>query len=511
MSLRIYKSKRDFKVTTEPESGGSKPGSKKLRFVIQKHDATRLHFDLRLEMGGTLVSWAVPKGMPMVKGEKRLAIKVEDHPVSYIAFEEVIPKGQYGGGTVQVWDYGTYEPQSAAPVKELKGGKLHFTLHGTKLSGEWYLVRLEEDNQWLVIRGGKDHPKLSKAQTDESALSGKSMTQLAQTKKTLSALKAEFIEPMKARMAERAPTGDWLYEVKFDGFRALAFKEAGSVHLLSRTNHDLGGKFPDIAEALQSLRAEEAVVDGEIVALDSAGRSSFQMLQAYELGQERPALCYYVFDLLALRGKSLRALPLEERRAKLQSILPAASDVVRFSPSLGNDADSLLDKVRSLGMEGLIGKRASSIYEAGRRTGAWIKLKVVMEQEFVVGGYTEPTGSREHIGALLVGVHDGSKLVYAGKVGTGFNQAILRNLAARFKTLASATCPFADLPEKRAGHFGQGMTACKMKGCHWLKPQLVCQIKFAEWTKDARLRQPVYLGLREDKKARKVVRERSQS
>lgn len=281
MSLHDYKRKRDFTITSEPSGGGSKTDKKRQRFVIQKHDATRLHFDFRLEMGGTLVSWAVPKGMPMVKGEKRLAIKVEDHPVSYIDFEGVIPKGQYGGGTVQVWDYGTYEPQSKAPVKELRGGKLHFSLQGGKLSGEWYLVRLKEDNQWLVIRGGEDHPKLGKAKAEASALSGKSMAQLEKVEKqekAPAASTAEFVEPMKARMVERVPTGDWLFEVKFDGFRALAYKEAEAVQLLSRTNHDLTGKFSEIAEAMKELKAHDAIMDGEIVALDAKGRSSFQTI-----------------------------------------------------------------------------------------------------------------------------------------------------------------------------------------------------------------------------------------
>ncbi len=549
-SLKEYKRKRNFKVTAEPEGRVEKRPGGHARFVIQKHDATRLHYDFRLEMGGTLVSWAVPKGLPMARGEKHLAVKVEDHPVSYISFEGTIPQGEYGGGTVQVWDQGTYEPLTRTPKKDLEGGKLHFVLKGKKLTGEWYLVRIKgEENQWLIIRGGEDHKKLSRKSDASSARSGKTMAELSkvgrvwhsrpahedangrgslrerlaavrsvgekpskaprETKgaKKGPAMKARFIEPMKARLQESVPPGSWLYEIKFDGFRAVAYKEGKMVHLLSRTNHDLAAKFPDVTEALAELGAADAIVDGEIVALDKEGRSSFQLLQAYELGQERPPLCYYVFDLLAVDGKSTRGLPLEARREKLQAILPESSDIIRFSSSLGTDAEKLLKKAGSLGLEGLIGKRKGSLYEAGQRSGAWIKLKLVKEQEFVIGGYTEPTGTRKHLGALLVGVHEKGRLVYSGKVGTGYTGAVLKDLHERFKKVARTTCPFTDLPEEREGRYGQGITASVMKTCHWLKPVLVCQVKFSEWTRDHRLRQPVYLGLREDKNAKSVTRE----
>ena len=559
MSLTEYKRKRNFAITAEPEGRVAKGAAtgREQRFVIQKHDASRLHYDFRLEMGGVLVSWAVPKGLGLIKGEKHLAVKVEDHPVSYIDFEGIIPEGQYGGGTVQVWDQGTYEPLSKTPKKELEGGKLHVMLKGKKLNGEWYLVRLkDEDNQWLIIKGGEDHKKLTKKAEDTSALSGKTLAQLsegdrvwnsnethheqgqergngddheekepkdlkarlARTAKTarkpkaapeakVVKMKGKFLEPMKARIEDAPPPGDWEFEIKFDGFRALAYKEGKAVHLLSRTNHDLAPKFPEITEALQALRASDAIVDGEIVALDSKGRSSFQLLQAFELGQERPPLCFYAFDILELKGKSTRDLPLGERREKLQSILPEDNSVVRFSSALGTNEKPLLKKAAKLGLEGLIGKRKDSVYEAGKRSGAWIKLKLVKQQEFIIGGYTEPSGSRQHIGALLVGVQEKGRLVYAGKVGTGFNHAMLRDLYAQFKKLERATCPFSDLPEEREGRYGQGITARVMKSCHWIKPELVCQIKFSEWTNDDRLRQPVYLGLREDKVAKKVVRE----
>lgn len=553
-SLKEYKRKRNFAITAEPEGRVEKTKRKQPRFVIQKHDASRLHYDFRLEMGGTLVSWAVPKGLPLVKGEKHLAVKVEDHPISYIDFEGTIPQGQYGGGTVQVWDRGTYEPLSKTPQKELDGGKLHVMLKGKKLNGEWYLVRLKgEENQWLIIKGGEDHKKLSKKADAESALSGKTMTQLAKsghvwqsnrsdagsgnghgslkerlaaaresTKKPRKvaatkartnsakkkpAMKAKFLEPMKARIEDKVPVGDWIYEIKFDGFRAVTYKEGKAVHLLSRTNHDLAEKFPDVVEAMEGMDVRSAIIDGEIVALDKEGRSSFQLLQAYELGQERPPLCYYVFDILALNGKSTRDLPLEERREKLKAILPESSDIIRFSSSIGTDAEKLLKKAGDLGLEGLIGKRKGSRYEVGQRSGAWVKLKIVKEQEFVIGGYTPPGGTRQHIGALLVGVYEKGKLVYSGKVGTGYTGAVLKDLHTRFQKIASEKCPFTGLPEEREGRYGQGITASVMKKCHWLKPVLVCQVKFSEWTRDDRLRQPVYLGLRDDKKAKDVIRE----
>jgi bifunctional non-homologous end joining protein LigD len=317
----------------------------------------------------------------------------------------------------------------------------------------------------------------------------------------------KFIVPMMARLLAQPPPGDWQYEIKFDGFRALAYKDGDNVHVLSRNNHDLAEKFPEVADAIPSLRAEEAIVDGEIVALDKDGRSSFQLLQAYALGQERPPLCYYVFDLLSLEGKSVRDLPLEERRKKLEAILPRKQDVIRYSTSLGSDAPALLEKAAKLGLEGLIGKRTGSLYEAGKRTGTWIKLKLVKEQEFVIGGYTDPGGSRKHFGALLVGVQKKGKLVYAGKVGTGFNEAMLKDLFRRFKPLARKECPFVDLPEEREGRYGQGITASVMKKCHWVKPSLVSQLKFTEWTGEGRLRHPAFMGLREDKSAKDVIRE----
>ena len=529
MSLKEYVRKRNFGKTPEP--GGEKAAAKAgHRFVIQKHDASRLHYDFRLEMGGVLKSWAVPKGVPFVKGEKRLAVQTEDHPLAYIDFEGSIPEGQYGGGTVMVWDQGTYEPLSKTPAKELAGGKLHFVLHGSKLEGEWYLVRLRNGDQWLLIRRGADMKAVSKKQEDTSVLSGRSMRELSKgdrvwesksaAKKVSASRKPkrsvrpaplpEFVEPMKAKLAAAAPKGDWIYEIKFDGFRALALKGGSQARLLSRNEKDLGGKFPELMESILALPAQDGIVDGEIVALDEKGRSSFQLLQARELGQERPPLFFYAFDLLQLDGKSLIGEPLEERKEKLAKLLAGSKGEVRFSAALNSNVKRLLEQARSLGLEGLIGKRAGSAYEPGKRSGAWIKLKLQQEQEFVIGGYTDPEGSRPHFGALLVGVYQrDKKLHFAGKVGTGFNHKLLSVLHRDFKKIAREACPFVDLPEKRAGRYGQGVTAAEMKRCHWVTPTMVCQVKFAEWTRDDRLRQPVFLGLREDKDAREVVREKA--
>jgi len=509
---------------------------------VQKHAASRLHYDFRLELGGVLKSWAVPKGVPYKKGEKRLAMQVEDHPVSYVDFEGTIPAGQYGGGTVMVWDTGTFEPMSEAPLKDLAGGKLHFVLDGKKLHGEWYLVRMHEGNQWLLIRGRDDMTPVSKKADDTSALSGKTMAAIAnarrgrvwvakksaepearrnlqrETRRPHRAAgsrgappaksRLKFIEPMKALLVEKPPPGDWIYEIKFDGFRALAIRDTDGTQLLSRNNKDFAEKFPEVFDAVAALELNDAIIDGEIVALDAKGRSSFQLLQAFELGQQRPPILFYAFDLLRLNGRDLRTRPLAERKAELERMLKDAPDTIRFSASLGNEPEKLLRQARELGLEGLIGKRADSTYEAGRRSGAWIKLKLHREQEFVIGGYTPPGGARSHFGALLVGVYEGKELKFAGKVGTGFDAARLRALHEKFKKLAADTCPFVDLPEQRGRRYGQAMTAAELKRVHWVKPVMVCQLRFSEWTRDHRLRQPVFLGLREDKAATEVVREK---
>lgn len=542
MSLRTYNRKRDFRQTREPK--GKAGRGRGHRFVVQKHAASRLHYDFRLEVDGTLKSWAVPKGIPFKHGEKRLAVQVEDHPVSYIDFEGTIPKGQYGGGTVMVWDTGRYEVDREASKNDLRGGKLHFKLNGRKLKGEWYLVRLRGDeNQWLLIRGGESMKPVSKREDDTSALSGRNMKELAESdavwepkaggRKRKSEAKAAaapasvttkhglkraatkkpkgkppvFVEPMKAKLVAEPPAGEWLYEIKFDGVRALALRHGDGVRLLSRNQKNLAQKYPDVADAIADLDVGDVVLDGEVVALDEKGRSSFQALQAREIGEEEAPLCFYAFDLLRLDGGDWTGRPLEERKARLGRLLGRGDKVLRFSDSLGGDAARLLKEARRLGLEGLIGKRAGSRYEIGRRSGSWIKLKLLHEQEFVIGGYTPPGGSRKHFGALLVGVYDAKgHLGFCGKVGTGFDAARLKSLQATMDSHARKTCPFDDLPRRKTTR--GGLTAGEFKRCHWITPALVAQIRFSEWTRDGSLRQPVFLGLREDKKPREVRRER---
>jgi bifunctional non-homologous end joining protein LigD len=563
MSLKTYQAKRNFRQTAEP-SGASR---KKVAdhddfFVVQKHDATRLHYDFRLEMDGVLKSWAVPKGFPTTHGDRRLAVEVEDHPIDYAQFEGTIPAGNYGAGTVMVWDIGSYEVCGGNPLQALKKGKLHLTLRGKKLKGEWTLVRMrprehEDKPQWLLLKSGDDIPALSARTDDQSVLTRRSMNRIASEndaqwqsnrpseravgilpavrntkspiqsarrtsarqkagspkKISLSATrlpkrKLAFVEPMKAELVNALPKGDqWLYELKFDGIRALTLKRGKNIELISRNAKDLTAKFPEVAEALRDLPCKEAMLDGEIAALDEEGRSSFQLLQARELSGERPPIFYYVFDLLQLDGKDLTGVPLLKRKALAQALLERAPDTVRFSAGIAAQSERILAEMKSRGLEGVIAKQKDSPYEIGRRSGAWVKFKWTTQQEFVIGGYSEPRGTRSHFGALVVGYYENKKLKFAAKVGTGFDQKLLKSLHQKFQKLTRPNCPFVNLPEK-AGRFGRGLTAAEMKRCTWLDPKLVCEIRFAEWTRDDHLRQPAFLGLREDKQPEEVTREK---
>lgn len=552
MNLREYKSKRNFRQTSEPAGATrKKTAAKKPFFVLQKHDATRLHYDFRLEMDGVLKSWAVPKGFPTTRGDRRLAVQVEDHPIDYARFEGTIPEGNYGAGTVMVWDIGSYEVSGDNPAQALEHGKLHLTLRGKKLKGEWTLVRMrprdhDDKPQWLLLKSGSDLPGISARSDDQSVLTRRSMQKIASDNNAqwqsnraerrtpdrrerpkiskradpetsapikladtrLPTRKPAFIDPMKAVLVDDLPKGDdWIYELKFDGVRALAIKSGKNIQLISRTAKDFTAKFPEVAEALQRLPCKQAVLDGEIAALDEQGRSSFQLLQARELSSERPPIFYYVFDLIQLDGKDLTRVPLLKRKAMAKALLAKVPDTVRFSASIEAESNRILKEMKARGLEGVIAKRKDSKYEIGRRSGAWVKLKWTTQQEFVIGGYTEPRGARSHFGALVVGYYEGKKLMFAAKVGTGFNQKLLKSLHQKFQKLVRQNCPFANLPEK-AGQFGRGLTAAEMKRCTWLEPKLVCEIRFAEWTRDDHLRQPAFLGLREDKKPEEVVREK---
>jgi bifunctional non-homologous end joining protein LigD len=545
--LAAYDAKRDFKQTSEP-SGKSKSGKAvENLFVIQKHDASHLHYDFRLAMGGVLKSWAVPKTIPTTKGEKHLAMQVEDHPLDYASFEGIIPHGNYGGGTVMVWDTGKYRMLGGTPGEAWKKGLIHFELEGKKLKGEWSLIRLKQDSSgkfpWLLLKSGKSTKAISAKVDDQSAVSGRTMKQIAKQKTAAwessrpakkrsrfahatkvkeeqdedsdpdaaltdaerTRLMKRFIEPMKCLPVKKMPEGDdWVYELKFDGYRALAICSGGKTLLLSRNKNEFNARFPNLVEAIDKLPVKSAILDGEIVAMEEGGKHSFQLLQNYDGGP----LAYYIFDLLELNGKNLRNLPLHERKAQLAKLLKSAKPPLFYSANLAGKPGDIWKAIQKQHAEGIVAKKQSSLYEAGRRSGSWSKVKAVNQQEFVIGGFTEPAGARAHFGALLIGVYEGRKLRFCGRVGTGFNEELLKSLAVRMKKLETKTCPFFNLPFARNSRWGGGITGSQMKLCTWLKPELVCEVQFTEWTGDASLRHPSFLGLREDKSAAEVVREK---
>jgi len=497
----------------------------------------------------------VPKGFPTKKGDRRLAVQVEDHPIEYGGFEGTIPEGNYGAGTVMLWDRGTYEVSGGDAVKALAAGKLHLILKGKKLNGEWTLVRMRgRDNadkpQWLLLKSGGDVPEFSQRAENHSVLTKRTMEQIAsangeqwqsnrpastpksrlrerldriRARKTstptlpapeletdrLPHRKPAFVEPMKARLSDKLPRGaEWIYEIKFDGIRALAMKKGNVAQLISRNQKDLSERFGTIAKAIQNLPAGEAVLDGEVVALDEEGRPSFQLLQNSQQPGAKPPIVFYVFDMIQLDGKDLTGLALLKRKAMVEALLANAADPIRFSGSIQADSDKVIREMKARGLEGLVAKKRDSRYEVGQRSGAWIKFKWTNEQEFVIAGYTEPQGARSYFGAILVGYFEGEELMFAAKVGTGFDHKTLKMLYEKFQKLRQAACPFANLPEKRGAH-GGGMIASEMRRCTWIKPTLVCQVRFAEWTRDGHLRQPAFLGLREDKQTKEVVREQA--
>ncbi|MHA3770084.1 non-homologous end-joining DNA ligase [Verrucomicrobiota bacterium sgz303538] len=556
MSLREYQQKRDFGRTAEPPPQTSRSKKAAWSFVVQKHDASRLHYDFRLEMGGVLKSWAVPKGFPFNQGERHLAVHVEDHPIEYEKFEGIIPRGEYGGGTVMVWDLGTYEVIDDDPVRALHRGKLHLRLKGKKLRGEWTLIRTrsdEEKEHWLLLKTGESIKPVSAKRDDESVLTRRTMQQIAsqqtatwrstgeswetgrkqqtkqseETKKSASRKKNKavtsaagssgkrkhkrigFIEPMKAKLVDEPPShGEWIYELKWDGYRAIGIKDGQNVEIYSRNQTLLTDEFPEVREALLQLPAESAIVDGEIVALDAHGHALFQLLQARAMGRQRPPIFFYLFDLLHLDGKDVMKEPLCDRKEALEKLLRDGTDGLRFSASIEGDIRKILKEISAHGMEGVIGKLRDSVYEPGLRSGAWVKVKCGAEQEFVIGGFTDPQGTRPHLGAIHVGYYDGAEFRYAGKVGAGFDRALLEMMRGKLDRLETDTCPFTDIPTKSGGKWTRNMTPAAMRNAHWVRPEIVCQVRFAEWTSDAALRQPVFLGLRKDKDPRVVIRER---
>jgi bifunctional non-homologous end joining protein LigD len=551
--LERYRSMRDFKVTSEPSGGGKVESVDKqqLPFVIQKHAATNLHYDFRLGWNGVLKSWAIAKGPSYVTANKRLAVQVEDHPIDYGGFEGIIPKGQYGGGTVMVWDQGTWEPQPGHTDVDagLRMGSLKFILHGEKMKGKWALIRMggkaanERKPNWLLI---KEHDEFERGENDpsvtdeeqNSAVTGRTMEQIAKSEDHVwnskdtasgnawyrkdgpdsarssaggakarvadfgSALKKapkeklpDFIAPELALQSETPPAGDgWLHELKLDGYRIQARKDGDRIQLLTRTGLDWTHRMKTIAALVGELPAEGAILDGEVVVLAENGSTSFADLQAAFQEGEKKKLTYFVFDLLHLNGHSTRDLPVSKRKEMLAKVVNGAGEFLRFSEHIVGGGGEVFKKACELRAEGIVSKRAASMYSSGR-SGDWLKLKCVHEQEFVIGGFTLPSNGSHGVGALLLGYYDAGKLIYAGRTGTGFTQKTHRSLRDHLDKLPQKTSPFETLPAEAR------------RGAIWVQPKLVAQVNFATWTADNLVRQASFKGLREDKAASEVRRE----
>lgn len=539
-ALAPYKKKRNFAVTPEPADGGT-PGVEALQFVIQKHWASRLHYDLRLEIDGTMKSWAVPKGPSFDPADKRMAVQVEDHPISYNSFEGQIPPKQYGAGRVIIWDRGFWEPLGDA-VEGYRAGKLKFKLHGHKLQGHWTLVRMhgrgdERQPPWLLIkeRDGLERPTDEFSVVDEMPDSVAAIPPLSppsplsppkQARATTPAKKQATAKPRRAKSATEstahpdtpfaplphtlapqlatlvdgppAEAEDWIWELKFDGYRLLARLENGKARLFTRNGNDWTAKMPRLAQAVESLPLTSGWIDGEVLMPDAQGIPDFQALQNAFDGEATDALVFYVFDLPYADGHDLRGLPLVERRERLEALVQSSSsDRIRFSAAFEAVPSDLISSACQLGFEGVIGKRKDGAY-VSRRSGDWIKLKCSHRQEFVIGGYTDPQGSRTGLGSLLLGVHtpDGG-LKYAGNVGTGFSQKLLADLHGQLHKLKVAKSPFAN-------------PKAIDKKAHWVQPALIAEVAFAEWTQEGRVRHAVFKGLRSDKPPQDIRKEKPQ-
>jgi bifunctional non-homologous end joining protein LigD len=557
MALEEYRRKRDFEKTPEPAGGdrerdaqtanaGQRSASKetdaprapeadsRLLYLIQKHDASRLHYDFRLELDGVLLSWAIPKGPSLDPRDRHLAARTEDHPLEYGGFEGIIPEGEYGGGTVLLWDRGTWEPEGD-PREMLRKGDLKFALHGGKLRGSWVLVRMKprpergDKEEWLLIKHRDDQAVDGDGQRvlrerPESVASGRSLEEIAAAGQASvwhgdlpaggqtgvrpgedfvidpgairgaePAAQPRFVQPELATLVKKAPSGDdWLHEIKFDGYRTICRIEKGSVTMYSRNGKDWTDRYGTLAAELARLPVESAVLDGEVVVLLPDGRSSFQELQS-ALGDETVAgrgegdsrLLYYVFDLLYLDGFDLTGAAIEDRRDLLRRLLARVGPGGRllFSEHIPGSGAEVLRQACRMGLEGIVSKRTSSPYRPGARGSEWLKTKCKDRQEFVIGGYTDPTGARTGFGALLVGVREEGGLRYVGRVGTGFDERSLAALAARLREMRVDDPPFtADLAKAQ-------------KNSHWVRPELVAEVEFTEWTRDGGIRHPSFKRL----------------
>jgi bifunctional non-homologous end joining protein LigD len=495
MSLSEYSRKRDFRKTPEPAPKEVKAGkSHSGRFFVQRHNASRLHYDFRLEIDGVLKSWAVPKGPSLDPEVKHLAAMVEDHPIDYGDFEGNIPKGEYGGGSVMLWDCGTFEligEESA--MEQIARGDLKFRLHGNKLHGAWAIVLMKgrgKGNEWLLIKK-KDEAAQTPFDIDKLAWSvktGRTQDEIAANAPDppASSQMPEFFEPMGATLTDAPPKGkDWIFEVKWDGIRALVYIDRGTLRIYTRNQNRCEDKYPELLPLPKYIRAAQAILDGEIVVLDEKGVSRFELT----IRHEKPAHLI-LFDLLYLDGRDLRREPLSERKKLLEKIVKPWTRV-RISESFEGHGEHLLDAAREAGLEGLMAKKTSSVYES-KRSANWLKLKLTTEQEFVIGGYTP--GEREHFGSLAIGFYEDEQLHYAGNVGTGFDQATINALWKKLEQITTSKRPFVK---------GDKIP----KGTVWVEPKLVAEVRFANWTADRKLRAPVYVGLREDKPAAKVESE----
>jgi bifunctional non-homologous end joining protein LigD len=534
MGLEDYRKKRDFSRTPEPR--GEARTASGFSYCIQKHAASRLHYDFRLELDGVLLSWAVPKGPSFDPRDKRLAMRVEDHPVEYGSFEGVIPEGEYGAGAVVLWDRGTWEPVVDANLA-LKKGELKFHLRGEKLTGKWALVRIKGDDPkaWLLVKDKDEHARTA-AEMDivsarpESVVSGRGLAEVAAERDRLwhskhvgpggdvqpggpaegdggarlrlgdlkGAVRGAMprTQPLALAMVVEAPPDgdDWLHEIKHDGYRIVARIEEGEVRLISRNGKDWTKEFPQVSRAVGRLPAGTALLDGEVAAVLPNGATSFQALQRRAL-PGAPPLVYFVFDLLHLDGWDLRGVRLEERKEVLRRLLESAPPALRFSDHVRGHGAAFFEKAREAGLEGVVSKRADAPYREGRG-GDWRKAKCRLSQEVVIGGWTPRSdGAASSIGALLVGLYEDGQLVYAGKVGSGFGERLLGDLLRRLEARRRKTSPFVSSP------------AAPRQDVHWVEPDLVAQVEFTAWTDEGRMRQPVFLGLRDDRDPRHVVRE----
>lgn len=521
MSLDPYYKKRDFRKTPEPK--GTVDQQHPSLFIIQKHAASHLHYDFRIELDGVLKSWAVPKGPSLDPKVKRLAMHVEDHPVEYGSFEGIIPKGQYGGGTVMLWDKGTWESLDEDPHKAYDKGHLRFNLHAEKLKGRWDLIRFKDEKHWFLIKHQDDYAQ-SQADYDItkalplSVVSHYNMDEIAEhhtqvwqgsAKSKKSPSKAtillpegltktkfpSFIAPQLATLVDKPPEGiQWAHEIKFDGYRILAYKNGEKVRLKSRNNKDWTSDLQPIAEAMQQLPFEQIILDGEVVILDAEGRSDFQLLQNALKNKTHAPFIYFLFDLLYFDGYDVRELTLEERKAILKNILNTQVPYLHYSDHIIKEGQELYEHSCGYHLEGIISKRLDGAY-LSKRSKDWLKVKCLKRQEFVIGGYTSPKGGRAHFGSLFLGVYNSEgHLDYVGNVGTGFKEQTLQEIHDLLLQAKAKTNPFTEKPP--------GSTTA-----HWLLPTLVCEVEFTEWTKEEHLRHPSFKGMRLDKKATDVVRE----